>query len=171
MKWLTTLTILPWVALSLAGCASESPESTPADNESNHTHADGSTHQNHAQEEGHSHNEGPHDGTVVDWGGGEFHVEFTVNHDQQEAAVYTLGDDAKTPKPIDASEITLAIKDPELTITLTASPQEDDPEGKSSRFVGTHESLATVREYEGTISGVVDGTPYSGSFKEEAHDH
>ena len=32
-----------------------------------------------------------------------------------------------------------------------------------------HESLGVVQEYEGTISGVVDETPYSGDFKEEAH--
>jgi hypothetical protein len=37
--------------------------------------------------------------------------------------------------------------------------------------VGTHDSLGVVQEFSGTISGEIDGTPYSGDFKEEPHDH
>lgn len=135
-----------------------------------HVHKDGTSHADHGGE-GHAHGPGPHDGTVADWGGGKFHVEFTVDHDKQEATVYVLGSDEKTPTPIDATELTLTIKVPSLTTTLKASPQEGDPEGKASRFVGNHEGLGVVREYEGSMSAVVDGTPYSGNFKEEAHDH
>lgn len=65
----------------------------------------------------------------------------------------------------------LTIKAPELQVDLTPQPQDGDPEGKSSRFVGTHEGLSIVKEYEGTMSAEVDGTPYAGNFKEEAHDH
>ena len=118
---------------------------------------------------GHAHGEGPHGGTVADWGGGKFHVEFTVNHDKQEATVYILGDDEKTATPIDAKEITLSIKDPKFTASLKASPQDGDPEGKASRFVGKHKNLGIVKEYEGSMSGTVSGTPYSGNFKEVAH--
>lgn len=135
-----------------------------------HVHADGTVHKDHSVE-GHAHGPGPHDGTIADWGGGKFHVEFMVDHDKQEATVYVLGSDEKTPSPIDASEITLTIKEPSLTATLQAAPQDGDPNGKASRFVGTHEGLGEVREYEGSMSGVVDGTPYSGNFKEEAHGH
>jgi len=164
--------------LIVAGCDSGAP---PADNESGsgssgeHAHDDGTVHKDHSEEdhseEGHAHGAGPHDGTVADWGGGKFHVEFTVDHDKQEATVYILGGDEKTLSPIDAQEITLTIKEPSLTTTLQASPQEGDPEGKASRFVGNHDGLGVVREYEGSISGVVEGTPYSGSFVEVAHDH
>ena len=58
-----------------------------------------------------------------------------------------------------------------MQVILKAMPQEGDPEGTASRFVGNHESLGVVQEYEGTITGVVDGTPYSGNFKEEPHGH
>jgi hypothetical protein len=34
--------------------------------------------------------------------------------------------------------------------------------------VGNHDSLGVVQEYEGSMSGVVNDTPYSGNFKEEA---
>lgn len=120
------------------------------------------------------HGAGPHDGTLADWGGGKYHVEFTVDHDKQEATVYILGDDEKTASPINADEIQLSITDPPMQVTLKAMPQEGDPEGSASRYVGNHESLGVVQEYAGTMTGVVDGTPYSGDFKEEphgAHDH
>ncbi len=54
---------------------------------------------------------------------------------------------------------------------VNASPEENDPDGKASRFIGTHEKLGVVQEYEGSLTGVIDGTPYTGDFKEEAHDH
>ena len=125
---------------------------------------------NHSDD--HGHGAGPHDGTLADWGGGKYHVEFTVDHDKQEAAVFILGDDEKTPSPIKAEEIQLSISDPMMQVTLKAAPQEGDPEGSASRFVGNHESLGVVQEYAGTITGVVDGTPYAGDFSEQAgHDH
>ena len=121
-------------------------------------------------EAGHSHGAGPHDGTIADWGGGKFHAEFTVDHDKQEATVYILAGDEKTLAPIDAAEITVAIKDPDFHVELKANSQAGDSDGKASRFVGNHENFGIVREYEGSISGTVDGTPYSGYFKEAAHD-
>jgi hypothetical protein len=133
---------------------------------SKHTPADGTD-----QKAEHAHGEGPHGGTVSHWGAGKFHVEFTVNHEKQEATVYILKEDAKTLFPIDASEITLAIKDPEFQVALKASPHEGEPSGKSSRFVGNHENLGIVKEYEGSITGDVDGKSYSGNFKEVPHDH
>lgn len=124
----------------------------------------------HADEHGHSgHSAGPHDGTLADWGGGKYHVEFTVDHNKQEATVFVLGDDEKTPSPIESKEIQLSILDPMMQVTLRAVPQEGDPKGFSSRFIGNHESLSMVKEYVGTLTGVIDGTPYSGDFKEEAH--
>ncbi|MDP1564496.1 MAG: hypothetical protein Q8M16_24210 [Pirellulaceae bacterium] len=157
---------------TFGGCSSSKPDSQETKKPSTsgeHLHDDGSVHKSH--DEGHSHGEGPHGGVVADWGGGKFHVEFTVDHDKQEATVYILGDDEKTAVAIDATEVILAIKKPATQVTLTTTPQDSDPQGKSSRFVGKHENLGTVMEYEGSISGVVNGTPYSGNFKEVAHDH
>lgn len=171
-KTLLTLSV-SLAAVLMWGCDSASKKEdssgkTSKGGSGTHTHDDGTVHSDHGGE-GHTHGEGPHGGTVADWGGGKYHVEFTVNHDKQEATVYILGDDEKTPSPIDAAEITLTIKEPSLTATLKASPQEGDGEGKSSRFVGNHEGLGVVREYEGSMSGVVGGVPYSGNFKEVAH--
>lgn len=122
-------------------------------------------------EHGHSHGAGPHDGTLADWGGGKYHVEFTVSHPDKQATVYILGDDEKTPAPIKATEIQLTIASPSIDAVLKAQPQAGDPEGTSSRFVGTHDNLGIVQEYAGTISGEIEGTPYTGDFKEEPHSH
>ena len=120
--------------------------------------------------QGHAHGVGPHGGAVADWGAGKFHVEFTVDHAKKEATVYVLGGDQKTPDPIKASSLLLTITDPSFQTELAAVPLEGEADGKSSRFVGTHESLGIVKEFAGTISGEADGTPYVGEFKEEPHE-
>ena len=152
------------------GCKQETTSTTPAASSTEdgaHVHADGTEHDPHG-----GHGAGPHKGTVADWGGGKYHVEFTVDHTKQQGTVYVLGSDEKSPVPIDAQSIDLSISDPVMQITLNASPQDNDPAGKASRFIGTHEKLGVVQEYVGTIAGVIDGTPYSGDFKEEPHgDH
>jgi hypothetical protein len=114
------------------------------------------------------HGEGPHGGTLTDWGGGAYHVEFTVDHDKKEATVYVLGSDEKTPAPIKTDKINLVINDPKSEIELKAMPQTGEA-GSSSRFVGTHATLGIVKEYAGTLSAEVGGTPYTGDFKEEPH--
>lgn len=119
---------------------------------------------------GHDHGGGPHDGTMTDWGGGKYHVEFTVDHDKKEVTVYIIGGDAKSPSPVKAASIHLVINDPMTEMDLAAKPLETDPEGTSSRFVGTHDTIGIVKEFAGTISGEVEGTPYSGDFKELPHD-
>jgi hypothetical protein len=120
---------------------------------------------------GHDHpSEGPHHGPLAEWGEEEFHAEFTVDHKAQEATVYILDRSAKKAKPIEAKSVTLTLKvQPPVTLTLEAKPQERDPAGKSSRFVGKHAALGKEMEFTGTISGEVDGKPYAGDFKQGAH--
>jgi hypothetical protein len=83
--------------------------------------------------------------------------------------VYILGSDEKTPAPIKAQTIQLTINDPMTELELVAKPLEGEAEGTSSRFVGTHDTIGTVKEFAGTISGQMEGTPYTGDFKEEPH--
>lgn len=142
-------------ALLVAGCTPAAPPSaTPAATPPA------------AKSEGHDHGNGPHGGTVADWGGGKYHAEFTVDHDKKEATVYVLGGDAKTPAPIKAEKITLSINDPAFQADLKAAPLDGEKDGMSSRFVGNHDNLGIVKEYAGTITGDIDGTPYAGDFKE-----
>lgn len=158
--------------VSFLGCKQQTADSTTDTTPPAQTSADDHGHE-HTADGGHAgaHGAGPHDGTLADWGGGKYHVEFTVDHDKQEGTVYILAADEKTPVPIQAAEIELSITDPVMQVTLKAAPQEDDPAGSASRYIGNHEKLGVVQEYAGTITGVVDGTPYSGDFAEVAHDH
>jgi len=151
-------------ATQQSGTESEPDHGHPHDGESAHGHS-------HEGDGSHSHGAGPHDGTLADWGGGKYHVEFTVDHDKKEATVYVLGSDEKSAVPITAESVLLTIKEPQLQAELLPVPLDGESDGKSSRFVGTHDGLATVMEYEGTMSAEVDGTPYAGNFKEEVHDH
>lgn len=125
----------------------------------------------HEGEGAHAHGAGPHDGTLADWGGGKYHVEFTVDHDKQKAVVYVLGSDENSAVPIKAAEgkLLLTINDPSFQVDLMADPLDGETESNCSRYVGKHEHLGIVQEFAGTISGDVDGTPYAGDFKEEPH--
>ena len=163
----TLLSAASLLSISLMiGCGDKTAEQTAAQQPT--TSSTTESNQNH-KIEGHGHGSGPHDGTIADWGGGTFHVEFTVDHDKQEATVYVFGSDEKTPEPINSESILLTLKEPQMQIDLMPVPLTGESGGKSSRFIGTHDGLATVMEYEGTMSAVVDGTPYAGKFKEEPH--
>ena len=182
MTRMTFMTRLPSFALMLAtaggllGCSQPSPPQAPLAAKpavkaktDDHGHA-------HADDDHHGHGAGPHDGTLADWGGGKYHVEFTVDHDAKETVVYVLGSDEKTAAPVKTPDgsILLTIKEPAFQVTLQARPLAGEADGKSSCYGGTHDSLGIVREFAGTISGEVDGTPYAGEFAEQphgAHDH
>ncbi|QDT37697.1 hypothetical protein [Stratiformator vulcanicus] len=171
MKKITSLTTGLVVAAALVvGCqpAADTPPADTADS----GQSSGGTAGGESEDHGHSHSDGPHHGAVADWGGGTYHVEFTVDHDAEEATVYVLGSDAKSAAPIDAESLLLSIKEPSFQVELKPQPLEGEADWKSSRFVGQHEKLGIVQEFAGTISGQVDGTPYAGDFKEEPHgDH
>ncbi len=168
--------VLPalWIAVGLTtGCGSPPPAPAPAASQpAAADHADGAELNRHAVE-GHDHAPGPHGGTIVDWGGGTYHVEFMVDHDKREAVAYVLGPDEKTLTPIKAADggLLLTLTEPAVQLTLTPRPLADETAGACSCFVGTDDTLGIVREFAGTISGLVDGTPYAGDFAEEAHDH
>lgn len=160
--------ILAVLAFSV-GCDPATPPATTGSPPAATSHDD----HDHAHGDGHAHAAGPHDGTIVDWGGGKFHVELTVNHDTKEATVYVLDSDEKTAAPIltPDGKLLLTIKDPAFQVDLAASPMDGETGGKASRFVGRHESLGVVQEFSGTISGEAGGTPYAGEFQVESHEH
>jgi hypothetical protein len=150
-------------ALALAGCGGTPTPPTPSGPART------------APPKPHDHGtEGPHGGPLAEWGDEEYHAEFTVDHKSQEATVYVLdGQSAKKAVPIDAKEIILTLNvKPPVTITLAAKPQDGDPAGKSSRFVGTHAVLGQEQEFSGRVSAQFGGKPYDGEFEEEKHaDH
>jgi hypothetical protein len=120
----------------------------------------------------HSHDEGPHDGVVAGWGDEEFHAEFTVDHDTKTATVYILDEHAKNaPKvePAKITKVTLAITNvsPPLTLEMKFDPAKTDSKGIA--FSATHDQFGKKMNFEGNISGKLNGKDYSGDFKEGAH--
>jgi hypothetical protein len=153
---------LALLAIGCLGCGSTAPPVAPA--------PDKAAKGEHDAHDEHDHGEAPHGGTYVEWGGGAYHAEFTVDRDKQTVTVYILGGDGKSPLPINAESVHLSINEPMTEIDLTPQPLEGEAEGSSSRFVGTHETFGLDREFAGTVSGQIDGTPYTGDFKEASHE-
>lgn len=118
----------------------------------------------------HTHGTGPNSGVVFDLG--SHHAEFTVDHPKQQCTVLILGADEKTPQSIAATEFVLSIKEAKTAegkvvspMTITMKPT-DAADGKATTFVGTDPGIGNVADFEGTISGEIDGKPASGKFKE-----
>ncbi len=162
-RWISFLS-LTGTLLMFSGC-SEKKSAPPAADATSMAEAVAG-----AKEEsgGHSHGSGPHGGAVADWGGGAYHVEFTVDHNAKKATVYVLGSNGTSAAPIKAESINLIIDEPSTEMELKAEPLEGESDGMSSRFVGEHDTIGIVREFAGTIRGEVDGTPYVGEFAEVA---
>jgi hypothetical protein len=137
------------LSLSMIGCGGPQPSGTrPAQ----------SAHVDH-------HDEGPHGGTLIEFGNEEYHAELVHDEAARTVTVYVLGGDAKT---------SVAIAVPELTINLThdgqaeqfklaASADAKDAPGKSSRFVSSDAELVADLDHEGVkaeLAVTIDGKPY-----------
>lgn len=118
--------------------------------------------------EGHVHAAGPHGGVVVDWGGGKYHVELTIDPAKKEATAYVLGSDEKTPTPITTADgsVLLTFTTPSLQLSLQPMPLDGETAARASRYSATHDQLGMKQRVAGSISAEVDGTPYAGDFKQ-----
>ena len=150
--------VLMGIMLVLTACTKPTPPEAAQPGEA----------QTGAAEEPHTHGSGPHGGAITHWGDGEYHVEFTVDHDTQTATVYILDSNAEKAAPVKADKLTLKINEPAFVVELLPQPMEGEAEGTSSRFTGKKEELGVVQEFAGTISGQVDGKEFSGDFAEIA---
>ena len=134
---------------------------------------------NKAAEEhaGHDHPAaGPHKGPLIELGNEEYHAEFVHDEASHRVTIYVLDSGAKKSVPIAAKEITLNLKadGKAKQYKLTAKPQADDGDGKSSSFESDDENLTKEIEAEGAdarISLEIDGTPYAGNVPHEHHHH
>lgn len=120
-------------------------------------------------EGGHSHGNGPNGGVVFDLGGD--HAEFTVDHPKTECRILIL-DANNAPKPVAADEFVVSIMETKTAdgavvapMTITLRPV-DAVEGKASKFVGADPGIGSVADFEGAVSGQIDGKPALGEFKE-----
>jgi hypothetical protein len=122
------------------------------------------------EDHAHAHGHGPNGGVVLDLG--SHHAEFTVDHGKQQATILILGDDEKAPTAVAAEELTLVINETKTkdgtvveAMTVTLVP-EDAVDGKASKFVGTDAGIGNVADFDGTVTGEIDGKPTQGEFQE-----
>ena len=155
-------------ALVLGGCTDSNSEFTEVSHdESEVGHEDHSDHGHGAH--------GPNGGEIVEVGNEEFHAEVVVDEATHRIDVFVLGSDAKTAKPIDATEISLSFKhgDEVEDFKLAAAALDGESEGQSSKFTLTSEELfEELHEHsEGaTLSFSAGGESLSGTVT-HSHDH
>ncbi|EMI22228.1 putative secreted protein [Rhodopirellula maiorica SM1] len=123
---------------------------------------------------GHAHpTEGPHHGGLIELGNEEYHAELIHDDDTGSVTIYVLNAAATEQVPIESTEVTINVKHdgkPEQ-FKLAASPDANDPQGKSSRFVSTDAELGEHLDEEGADPKLVltiNGKSYRGTI---AHDH
>ena len=162
MKWTSSALLV--AALTATSC------SEPADVKKPATEKPAASSTDNGEDHEHSHGSGPNGGVVFDLG--RHHAEFTVDHDKQQCTVLILGDDETTPTAVAADELTLIINetktaDGKVVEAMTIALQPEDAEdGKASKFGGSDAGIGNVADFDGTVSGEIDGKPAQGEFKE-----
>ena len=152
---------LLFVALAVTGCDDKKAGTTKVEDKKGSGKADD-----------HAHGQGPNGGVVFDLG--KYHAEFTVDHPAKQCTILLVSGDTKDakPLPVAAKEFTLTTKEtktkegkvvPPMTIKMMP---KDEKDGKASKFVGTDPGVGNVADFEGTVTGEIDGKPSSGEFKE-----
>lgn len=128
-------------------------------------------HHHHHHDEDH---DAPHGGTLVALGDHQYHAEIAWDEKAKTITVYVLDGEAEKAVPIDAKEIVLAIgigKNAE-THKFTAKPQENDGDGKCSRFVSSDTALFDKFHDSESTSGQIDLPIGEKTFPVVvAHDH
>jgi hypothetical protein len=163
-----TLAVSGLLSLVISGCGGSTTsnrdrttDGIPSATESGHEHA-------HASE-------GPHGGTLIELGNEEYHAELVHDEQAGTVTVYLLDSAAKASVPIDAADVSINVKHEKQgeQFKLSASADESDPQGKSSRFVSTDAELAEELDHEhaeAQLAVTINGKPYRGTV-EHHHGH
>lgn len=154
--------------LVLTGCTDGSSEFTEVSHDEPEV--------GHDDHSGHGHGaHGPNGGDIVEVGSEEFHAEVVVDEAEHRINVFILGSDAKTAKPIAASDISISFKhgDEVEEFKLAASALDGEAEGQASKFTITDEELfEELHEHpEGATLNFSDGDQALTGTVKHSHDH
>lgn len=156
---------LPLAVGVMAGCNNDATSTNPTPPGETQSHDD------------HAHpTTGPNGGSLVDLGDHEYLAELV--HDASKVSIHLFEHDAKTPVPIDATELVINLMhdgQPEQ-FQLLAAPVASDPEGKSSRFELEDGDLASHLDEAAAkpqLSVTINGNSYTASLVHGhgGHDH
>lgn len=162
-SFITICIVLTSALLFAAGCGSDE-----GDSQEYGKSKDSST------KPAHVHEEGPHGGHLIELGEEEYHAELVFDKESRKTTLYVLGSDPHDAHPIDAKEIEFHLEagDDYKELMFAADRQEEDPEGKSSRFVLAADDLPEEIDDEEKFVGHIDITIGDKVFEGEVeHDH
>jgi hypothetical protein len=156
------ITVFAW---SAAGCykgSSPAPPIKPPAHEHEHDHAHGE--------------HGPHNGDLIELGGGSYHAELVHDDASKLVTIYLLGKDAKAPAPIAEESLVVSalVEGKPQQFVLAAKPQEGDGENQSSRFELTDAALVGAidnPDSKARLNVTIEGRPYVGTIEAHHHDH
>ena len=150
-------------AVALGGCdTSESTQEAP---------------HGHEHDGGHSHShdeEGPHHGVVIELDHDEYHAELVHDDKHHKVTIYILDEKLKDAV---ASDVTIKamVEAKPRQFELKANPLDGEPEGKSSRFELTDETLVEAiddKKAKARLVVEVDGRePFNVPIPVHDHDH
>lgn len=152
------------VAVSLSGCNQQPAPVAPAQAET-------------SKEEAHDHEaHGPHDGDIVELGGGEYHAEVVHDHDAQMITVYLFDEFLERPASVATESITinLTVDGKPSQFKLPAAPGASDPAGSSARFELKDAALCEALDAQGVdarLSVMIRGQAFTGTLDHAGHDH
>jgi len=125
----------------------------------------------------HAHPEaGPHRGTLIDLGRGEYHAELVHDHANDAITVHLLDATATKPVAIAAKRLTLNVRSggKPWQFSLAAAAQPGDAPGVASAFVGKGGELLRVLDApdaSGRLNVEIGGKVYGGRVSGHAHGH
>jgi hypothetical protein len=153
------------IAISLSGCNNQPAQVAPAQQTGT------------SLEEEHDHGaHGPHDGDIVELGGGEYHAEVVHNHDAQVVTVYLFDEFLKKAAPVATESITinLTVDGKPSQFKLPAAPESGDPTGTSARFELKDAALCEALDAQGVdarLSVMIQSQAFTGTIEHAGHDH
>jgi len=115
---------------------------------------------------------GPHGGELIELGREDYHAE--ILHKPEGVIVFVLDGKATSEVPIESTQLTVAMNHDGKVTTheLAAAPQENEPSGKTARFISEDEQFSERLDSgaEGVITIPIAGRSYTGSVSHD-HDH
>jgi len=157
------------LTLILVGCEPAAPPAPPAKSTATEEHGHSHGDHDHASE-------GPHHGVLVELGKEEYHAEVVHDDASGTVTVYLLDGSAKKGVTTDAPHVTINVKhgDKPEQFQLPASPDKEDPQGASSRFVLQDKELIEhldEKDAGAKLQVTIGGNAFTGAIPQGGHDH
>ncbi|MGD9853657.1 MAG: hypothetical protein AB7U20_01780 [Planctomycetaceae bacterium] len=125
--------------------------------------------ESHVHDHDHHAHAAPHGGHLIELGEHQYNAEIVLEAEAGRLVVYVLDAHAENAFPVPLEQIEFSVEGG-APITLTAEPQDGEPEGQSSRFVaaGAAVTFGDIEELHGSLKIEINGSSYTGAL---THDH